>query len=267
MTAVLTAWVEAVGLLGPGLADWPAAAQVLAGRVPYTARPTVIPPLECLPPAERRRTGRVVRLALTVGLEAVGRAGAEAAALPAVFSSSGGDGENCHEICAVLAGADRQISPTRFHNSVHNAASGYWGIATGATAASNALCAHDASFAAGLLESLVQLHVDGTAVLFIAYDADYPEPMRSARPIPDAFAVALLLTPAARAGSLAQLTVRLTTAAAQVLSDPRLEALRAQVPAARSLPLLHRIARTERAAVVIDYLTNQRLHVEVSPCR
>jgi hypothetical protein len=266
MTGVLTAWVEGVGLLGPGLPDWPGAAKVLAGAAAYDPRTTVLPALECLPPAERRRTGNVVRLALSVGLEATRRAGADAGELPAVFSSSGGDGENLHEICQVLAGAERQISPTRFHNSVHNAASGYWGIATGATVASNALCAHDASFGAGLLEALTQIHIDETAVLLIAYDAGFPEPMRSVRPIPDAFAVALLLAPAARPGSLAQLTVDLSAAPAERLSDPQLEALRAQVPAARSLPLLRRIARGERAAVVLDYLENQRLNVEVSPC-
>lgn len=266
MTAPLTAWVEGLGLLGPGLSGWPAAAQVLAGRIPYEPRPTVIAPLECLPPAERRRTGKVVRLALTVGLEAVTSARADVASLRAVFSSSGGDGENCHEICQVLAGAERQISPTRFHNSVHNAASGYWGIATGATAASNALCAYDASFGAGLLEALAQVAIDETPVVLIAYDADYPEPIRTARPIPDAFAVALLLTPAARQGSLARLTADLSGALAEALPDPHLEALRTAVPAARSLPLLGRIARQEHAAVVIDYLEQQRLRLEVSPC-
>jgi len=266
MSGALTAWVEGVGLVGPGLADWPAAAQVLAGTAPYEPQRTVLPPLECLPAAERRRTGRIVRLALAAGLEATARAGADAARLPAVFSSSGGDGENCHEICQVLAGADRQISPTRFHNSVHNAASGYWGIATGATAASNALCAYDASFGAGLLEALVQIRIEETPALLIAYDADYPEPMRSVRPIPDAFAVALLLTPSARPGSLAQLTVDASEESAERLADPQLEALRTQVPAARSLPLLRRMARGERGVVVLDYMENQRLALEVSPC-
>ena len=266
MSGELTAWVEGLGLLGPGLPDWPTAARVLAGSAPYEPRATVIPPLECLPPAERRRTGKVVRLALRVGLEAVAHAGAEAATLPAVFSSSGGDGENCHEICQVLAGTERQISPTRFHNSVHNAASGYWGIATGSTAASNALCAHDASFAAGLIEALVQVRIEETAVLVIAYDADYPEPLRRARPIPDAFGVALLLTPAAGPKSRARLAARLCAAPAETLADPQLETLRAQVPAARSLPLLRRVARAEPGVVVIDYLENQRLQLTVSPC-
>jgi hypothetical protein len=267
MTPPLTAWVESVGVLGPGLPDWTSAAAVLSGRARYEPRPTVIPPLTCLPPAERRRTGKVVRLALSVGLEALTRAGADAAALPAVFSSSGGDGENCHEICQVLAGPERQISPTRFHNSVHNAASGYWGIATGATAACNALCAHDASFAAGLLEALAALRVDATAALVIAYDADYPEPMRTVRPIPEAFGVALLLTRELRPASLAGLTVCLSAAPAATLHDPQLEALRTQVPAARSLPLLRCVAQAEPAAVAIDYQEELRLVIEVSPCR
>ncbi len=52
----------------------------------------MVPPLQCLPPAERRRTGGIVKLALAVGLEAVSQAGADAAQLAAVFTSSGGDG-------------------------------------------------------------------------------------------------------------------------------------------------------------------------------
>jgi hypothetical protein len=103
-------------------------------------------------------------------------------------------------------------------------------------------------------------------VLLIAYDADYPEPIRTARPIPDAFAVALLLAPSQRRESLAQLTAALSAVPAERLADPQLEALRSRVPAARSLPLLRRIARGEHAAVGIDYLEKQRLHLEVSPC-
>lgn len=261
----LRAWLQAVGLLGPGLHDWPAAAQVLAGGA-YTPQPTVIPPLECLPGAERRRTGTVVRLALAAGLEAVSRAAADATRVPTVFASSGGDGLNCHEICVTLASAERQISPTRFHNSVHNAAAGYWGIATGATAAANALCGHDASFGAGLLEALTQVQVEATAVLLIAYDASYPEPMRSVRPIPHAFAVALLLTPVAQPRALARLTVAVSGGPPTRMDDLRLEALRESIPAARSLPLLRAVALGAPGRIVIDYLEEQRLSIEVGTC-
>jgi beta-ketoacyl synthase-like protein len=263
----LAAWLNGIGVLGPGMADWPMAARVLGGGTPWQSAPTVLPVPQCLPSTERRRTGAPVRLTLAVGLEATASAGADAAALPAVFSSSGGDGQNCHEICQVLACAERQLSPTRFHNSVHNAAAGYWGIATGATAAANALCAYDASFAAGLLEALTQVAVDRTAVLLVAYDTVYPEPLHSVRPIPDAFGVALLLAPARTASSLARLTACRSAAAADVLADAALERLRASIPAARSLPLLAQLARGAAGCVAIEYLDGACLALEVTPCR
>jgi len=157
--------------------------------------------------------------------------------------------------------------PTRFHNSVHNAPAGYWGIATGATAAANSLCAHDASFAAGLLEALCQVAVEHTAVLLIAYDASYPEPMRSVRPIPDAFGVALLLAPDASTRSLARLGLTLSEAPADRMADPALERLRTSIPAARSLPLLAQLARAAEGSVLIDYLDGARVALQVSACR
>jgi Beta-ketoacyl synthase, N-terminal domain len=280
----LSACVRGIGLLGPGLDDWLSGAPILAGISPYTPRAPVLPAPAALPAAERRRTGTVVRLALAIGFEATSRAGANPAELPTVFSSSGGEGENCHEICQTLATGDRQLSPTRFHNSVHNAASGYWSIAAGATPSSSVLCAFDASFGAGLLEALTQVVVEQTAVLLVAYDSGYPEPLRAVRPIPEAFGVAMVLTPVlapraaaargfpssapAAATPIAArniLTVTLTDAPAESMADARFEALRSTIPAARSLPLLSKLARQESGRVVIDYLETQRIAIEVSP--
>src|SRR6202158_1778121 len=129
--AALAAYVDGIGLLGPGIGDWPAGVRLLAGETAWVRAPTVLPAPECLPSAERRRTGTVVRLALAVGLEATARAGADPAALAAVFTSSGGDGQNCHEICQVLASAERHLSPTRVHNSVHKGAGGERRVADG----------------------------------------------------------------------------------------------------------------------------------------
>ena len=265
--SALKACIDGIGILGPGLPDWPVAAAVLSGASPWEPAPTVLPAPACLPSAERRRTGTVVRLSLAVGLEAVGRAGVDPARLPTVFTSSGGDGQNCHEICEVLASTERQLSPTRFHNSVHNAPAGYWGIATGAIAAANSLCAHDASFGAGLLEALCQVAVEHNSVLLIAYDASYPEPMRSVRPIPDAFGVALLLAPGASERSLARLDLAWSEAPADRMAEPALEKLRSAIPAARSLPLLAQLARAVDGSVLIDYLDGACLALKVSACR
>jgi hypothetical protein len=167
----------------------------------------------------------------------------------------------------MLASDDRQISPTRFHNSVHNAAAGYWGIATGAMTASSVLSAFDASFGAGLLEALTQTVVDNTPTVLMACDTAYPEPLHSARPIPDSFGIALVLTPQRGALALARISVSLTDASADQLDDAVLESLRFAIPAARGLPLLQGIALRQDKRVVLDYLDSTRLAVEIAPCK
>ena len=261
----LTAYVRGVGLLGPGLSDWQTGAPVIAGDAPYQSSPTVLSAPQSLPPAERRRTGATVKLALGVAQQAVAGAGIDPVSLAAVFTSSGGDGLICHEICETLATDERQISPTRFHNSVHNAAAGYWSIATGATAASTALCAYDASFGAGLLEALTELRIHGAPVLLVAYETSYPEPLRSQRPIPEAFAAGFVLGPEGTAGSLARIELDFTGEPATRFEDPGLERLRVSAPAARALPLLGLLARGEAGGVVLDYQDEDRLAIEVSP--
>ena len=250
-------------MLGPGLPDWPAAAAVLRGDTPYVTAASVLPPPAALPPAERRRAGRVVRLALSIGAQAVADAGLSASNLPAVFASASGDGDNCHEICVALASAERAISPTRFHNSVHNAAAGYWSIAHGCQAPSTALCALDASFGAGLLEALLQIQAGAEAVLLAAYDVDDPPPLREHRSVTDAFGVALVLGATPQARPTLQLT--LTQAATTRLSEPALEALRSAIPAARSLPLLQSLSQQRPACVVLDYLPEQQLQLQLTP--
>ncbi|HTJ94264.1 MAG TPA: beta-ketoacyl synthase chain length factor [Pararobbsia sp.] len=164
--------------------------------------------------------------------------------LPTVFSSSGGDGPNYHAICETLASDDKKISPTRFHNSVHNAPSGYWSIATRDMASSNVLCAHDASFGAGLLDALSQILCDNATVMLVAYESDYPEPLRTVRPIPDAFGLALILSPEPSAHALACIDVELTDVRHDTLAHAQLESLRSAVPSARGLPLLAALAAT-----------------------
>jgi hypothetical protein len=225
----------------------------------------VLPVPELLPPAERRRASRVIKLSLGAGLEAVKQAGADASTLATVFSASGADGHNCHALCEQLAGEDRQISPTRFHNSVHNAAAGYWGIATRAMAPCQVIGAYDASFGAGLLDALAQVAVDGRPVLLIAYDSEYPAPLHAKRDTPDCGAVALLLSPSAD-GALGAITVTPSTTPAEPLADASLESLRVSIPALRALPWLRRVARGEAGAVVLDYLAPMQLTVDWRPC-
>jgi hypothetical protein len=262
----LSAYIGGLGVLGPGLSNWPETAAVLSGRQAYRPAATVLPAPTILPAAERRRTGRVVKVALGVALQATAQAGEEPLNLASVFSSSGADGHNCHEICQALSLAGREISPTRFANSVHNAAAGYWSIATGAMAESNVLCAFDASFGAGLLEALAQVTVDEAPVLLVAYDSEYPQPLHQKRPVPDVFGVAMVLTPQKSPASMARLEAALSDSDFDRIADPALEALRSEIPAARSLPMLRLLATRIAGSAILEYLDVSRIEVRIEPC-
>jgi hypothetical protein len=255
----LSAAIERVTLLGPGLASWDAARPVLAGEAPYRPAPTAVPQPALLPPNERRRSGQAVRIALAVGDNAP-------AGVATVFASSSADGDTCHAICEQLAGDERLISPTRFHNSVHNAPSGYWSIATRNMSPSTSLCAYDGSFAAGLLEACATLRASGRPVLLIAYDAPYPEPLHAKRPLPDMLGLSLLLAPRPGPASLARIELGCAPGAPDVLADAGLESLRRAIPTARALPLLRLLALGQDGSVVLDYLEGLGLNARVHPC-
>jgi Beta-ketoacyl synthase, N-terminal domain len=261
------AYIEGIGLCGPGLDAWQQSIAILAGHAAYLAAPAKPPALTLLPAAERRRAPQTVKLALAVGTEAFAAAGRDPITTPTIFASSGGDGETINDILSVLASAQRELSPTRFHNSVHNAAAGYWSIATGATAASTSLCAHDDSFAAGLLEALAQT-TTGQAVALIAYDVPYPSPLFAVRPVSATFGVALVLSPTPTPTAFARLDLALQPgAAASTPAAPALEVLRPATPAARCLPLLEALAKGVATTLSLSYLTDMHLQLTITPER
>ena len=168
---------------------------MLCGAAAFEPSAVPRPAISLLPPAERRRCAPSVAWALAVAQEAVASAGLDAGALSVVFVSSDGDGDIVHRLCTALATPAAAVSPTDFHNSVHNAATGYWSIGAHSQAASTALCAYDGSFAAGLLEAACQIAIEKRPVLLMAVDLPYPPPLAPHRPVRHGFAAALVLEP------------------------------------------------------------------------
>ena len=164
----LRVYVEGIGLWSPQLADFAALRSLLAGQTP--APPPARPTAATLPPNERRRAPASVLLAIEAAGQAVAMSGCDAATLACVFASSHGDQTITDYMCATLAHAPAELSPIRFHNSVHNAAVGYWTIATGCHAPSTAIAAQAASFGAGLLEAASQVLTEQRAVLLVCSD-------------------------------------------------------------------------------------------------
>lgn len=262
----LRVFVQGVGLLGPGLASWVSTRDVLAGARPHVSAPTVLPPPARLPAAERRRAGTAVKLAMAIADEAVAQAGVDPSTLSTVFTSSSGEGSNCHALCEALAMPSPVVSPTRFTNSVHNASSGAWHIAVACRAPSTSLAAFDGSFGAGLIEAAIAVRGEGEPMLLVASDSPYPEPLHSTRPLPDHFGLAMVLTAQATPQSLASLTIALTgPQQTSSLDDASLNQLAHTIPAAAGLPLLVAIAKGEPARLSVEYLATTGLRIDVQP--
>jgi len=262
-------WIGGIGLLGPGLAGWAASVPVLAGTARWQEAAPVVPPPALLGAAERRRASLAVRLALAVASEAVEGSGLAPEALDTVFASSNGDGAVVGAILDALATPGGDVSPTLFHNSVHNAAAGYWGIGAGSMRASVSLGCHDDTVPLGLLQAATAVAAWGHPVLFCAYDAPLTPPLDACRLTTLPFATAMLLLPAPQPGARATLALRHAEGQGGPEAAPR-SPLRAALeeanPAARALPLLEALAARQAVRFAWPLLDGLRLEAELAPC-
>lgn len=262
-------FIESASLIAPGMNGWAEALPVLRGEQTYVRQELPVFQPTLLPPNERRRATQAVRLAFRAAEDAISTSSIAAENLASVFASSDADTNIVHRIGSALAEDSRVVSPTDFHNSVHNAAPGYWGIAARAKLPSNSISACEASFAAGLLEAAASAQQDGYDQLLVAYDIRPPELILPKRQMPESCGVALVLTRARGPAAQAELRISLSlscTGTESSLSDAALEALRRANPAARALPLLRLLALKQAGAVTLRATGQLWLRLELSPC-
>ncbi|WP_430391830.1 beta-ketoacyl synthase chain length factor [Dyella sp. 20L07] len=199
--------VEGIGVWSAALGDF-AALQAQEQGLDVVA-PAARPPAAMLPANERRRAPESVLLAVEVAGQAVTMSGRAASELPCIFSSAYGDQLISDYMCATLAQAPSELSPTRFHNSVHNAPAGYWTIVTGCNAASSAISAGHASFGAGLLEAAALCIAEQRPVLLVCSDIAGSGPVGEMSNSQTAFGCALVMAPQAGPRTLCRLDLAL----------------------------------------------------------
>ena len=234
--------IEGIGLWTAQAGGFGDLARLLDGVDPAT--PGTRPPAAMLPANERRRAPESVLLAAEVAGQAVAQSGRNAAELACVFTSSHGDQGITDYLCATLARAPTEVSPTKFHNSVHNAPVGYWTIASGCHAASTALCAHRESFGAGLLEAVCLVVAERRPVLLVCSDVASSGPLTEMAGCTLAFGTAMVLAPASGQQALARLGLQIAPGRPEDIAWPApLQAWHAGNPAADALRLLVPLAR------------------------
>jgi hypothetical protein len=183
----------ATGAVGTGIADSRVLHEILVNPAAYdpTTKPRTVSSL--LSAAEQRRVSDLTRLVLAAAEEACPVPPAD---LQAIFVTNGGDGVTTHAICDALAAPTPDVSPTRFTNSVHNAAAAYWSIGLHRLAATTSLGAGPRGLSAGLIEAVLTMKENESPVLLVAYDAPYPFPLAERVLIRQSLALAFYLAPA-----------------------------------------------------------------------
>ncbi len=263
--SVLDIGIEGIGFWTPGWADWKAAQAGLLGEA--EADPTVTKPMPALlAAAERRRAPLPVLLACEISAQACAASGHRVDALPSVFASTHGDLIITDYMCAVLVDTPHELSPIRFHNSVHNAPAGYWTIGAHCHAGSTSISAWHWSFATALFEAAVQAIAEQTPVILAAYDGVSPGPLGEVSPSTLAFGVAFVITPGASQDFSMQL--RLNRDGSVPATDVPLPAAFAEIArsnpmAAQSLPLLMRIAQRCGDPMILSTGATSTLQVEL----
>ena len=255
-------YINTLSIAAPGLIGLKQAMPVLTGKTPWqTAEfPKLVSQL--LPANERRRITSYIKLALHVADEA----NLAGKTLAAVFASSNGDFYITDHICKTLTIDAKHISPTQFHNSVHNAPSGYWAIAAKSPVASTSISTGDSSFSSGLLEAVTQVLYQQQDVLFVAYD--YPAieaPLDKFSETTEAFATAFVLSLSKTENSYAAIKIDISNDNNDKSHcvNASLNKLQDSNPIAESLPLLEALCLKKSTTLFLPYLNNSKLKIEV----
>ncbi len=229
--------IVGLGVWSDNFSNWEEFCTALDGGTNDTNTP--LKP-ELIPPKERRRAPLSVKMAVEVMDQACRMAALEPSEVATVFASAIGDMQITDYMCRTLATTPQMVSPTRFHNSVHNAATGYWSIATHSHSPANAISGYSHSAWIAILEGAIQVVEEDIPVLVVVQDMAAPVPFQSIYESAHPFAAALLLVPVGFCSS------RIASVQLSVSSDTVDPPQSPQIPgidlsgnyAARLLPLL-----------------------------
>ncbi|MBU1361167.1 MAG: beta-ketoacyl synthase chain length factor [Gammaproteobacteria bacterium] len=261
-----TLYIEGPALWAPSLPGWELARAVFRGEAEPADPPAKRPSPQVLAPAERRRAPDTVALALEVAAASIAASGRQAADLPCVFASAHGDLGINDYMCSTLANDPKLLSPIKFHNSVHNAAVGYWTIGTGCMAASNSVSAYESTFASALLEAAAQCAADHQAVLLAGYDMPSVGALSSVTTSRDLLAVALVIAPERTERTVAEFDWSLAPGAAPAGAPASPAARALQINAmADALPLFEALARGDAARLGLPLAGGVHLQLQISP--
>jgi hypothetical protein len=181
-----------------------------------------------------------------------------------VFGSAFGEGETLKIILDALCTPNMAIRPTRFQNSVHNAASGQWTIARSIRSAATSICGGDCTAGSSMLKTLLQIQLEDRPVGMVLFDAPLPYPLSGSHRLTVPAGAGFALSPSKSPKSIAAIEYTLCEAAhSQVSSVFSQKALATDNPVFAILPLIECLFYQGEGDVIIGLNGNLALKLKV----
>ncbi len=258
--------VIGIGAWGPKFSNWDDLCVLLAGG--DGGESDALQP-NLIPARERRRAPLSVKMAVEVMDQACRMAALDPTTVATVFVSVYGDIQITDYMCTTLATAPRTTSPTKFHNSVHNAATGYWSIATQSHQPANAIAAYAYSPTMALIEGAIQAVEEDIPVLVTIQELASPTVFKPIYEAEQAFSAALVLAPPGYSASpLASLQLTASGASCDFPALPDTGGVDwSDNFAARILPLLASLATPGKTSLELPMAAQSALSLIVDTHR
>ncbi len=238
----LSCKVLGIGAWGPGFTHWEKLAELLVTDHPFEPEFTKPAPV-IIPANERRRAPLLVKLAVETSWQAVKENADAAANIACVFGSGLGDTDVTDYLCKALTTELKQLSPTKFHNSVHNTAAGYWTISTHCMKSANSIAAYQDTVGVVLMEAISQCALQQQPILISLYDTAVSSVLNELFSSDQNLGLSLLIAPSDHPEPGPTLHINTVASAGEnTLINTQLAALLANNPCAELLHLLQALA-------------------------
>ncbi len=158
------AYVTGIGLFTPG---YPSPRSWCEGRPDEEADK---PEAKMLAGPLRRRATALTRIGIDVLEQAAAMGGADLSTVPSVWATAHGEHSAAIALLGLMQKGEGKLSPTKFHNSVHNTASGYASIASTNCSPSTTLTGGHELAASALFEAMCLLGARGGEVALVLAD-------------------------------------------------------------------------------------------------
>jgi predicted hotdog family 3-hydroxylacyl-ACP dehydratase len=231
--------VRAIALFSPGFND-PRA--FLESR----SDASLNEPRDVLPARARRGASLVTRMLADVVARATEDAGFDPQTVRTIYASAYGEVRTAVTLLSMQHEGDGQVSPHRFHTSVHNTTSGLVSIANNDRAFSTAVAAGDRTVEMALLEAFTLFHEEPGPIIVAIAEEPVPEALGPKRHY-DPLAVAIAITddPTDAIARVSDLAPRTSEAMESISSSF------AESPIASAIPLVRALLSNARQRVAL----------------